>query len=502
MMSKQPFSVSPHSNTMRASSSSHLQNPNPNSNSNSNPPKKKRNLPGTPDPDSEVVAMSPKSLMATNRFLCEICNKGFQRDQNLQLHRRGHNLPWKLKQRGNKDQIRKKVYVCPEKSCVHHEPSRALGDLTGIKKHYSRKHGEKKWKCEKCNKKYAVQSDWKAHSKICGTREYKCDCGTIFSRRDSFITHRAFCEALTEQTAKISLPTVPRNFHNDHFPNSQTPRIPQIFPGFQFHSEFVGSGTSSPLWPALEQTNYQQLLPSTTDVMQQTMDVFGSQTQWLNHNSNNLSLPMLHGVMKQEEEENKDLSHSVISSLYLSSSQNQQGGSSNHMSAATATSLLETESQMGSTRTVITNDNNNNTLFNNNNVNHFSIVDKFYKQGHHENEELNELVNLEGTSRTNFGGEYLLNDSFGTVNGTKNLDHVVMLVDRETRATNRYSHDSSLMSKDKNQMGFTRDFLGVGDDDESMSRSTFLQQELDGFHGMGSLGNNLQSHYRGGGDYC
>ena len=125
--------------------------------------------------------MSPKSLMAKNRFVCEICSKGFQRDQNLQLHRRGHNLPWKLRQRTNKE-VRKKVYVCPEKSCVHHDPARALGDLTGIKKHYSRKHGEKKWKCEKCSKKYAVQSDWKAHSKICGTKEYKCDCGTLFSR--------------------------------------------------------------------------------------------------------------------------------------------------------------------------------------------------------------------------------------------------------------------------------------------------------------------------------
>lgn len=133
------------------------------------------------DPDAEVVALSPKSLMATNRFICEICNKGFQRDQNLQLHRRGHNLPWKLKQRTNKE-VKKKVYICPEKTCVHHDPSRALGDLTGIKKHYSRKHGEKKWKCEKCSKKYAVQSDWKAHSKICGTREYRCDCGTLFSR--------------------------------------------------------------------------------------------------------------------------------------------------------------------------------------------------------------------------------------------------------------------------------------------------------------------------------
>jgi len=132
------------------------------------------------DPDAEVIALSPKTLMATNRFICEVCNKGFQREQNLQLHRRGHNLPWKLKQKTNKEPKRK-VYLCPEPTCVHHDPSRALGDLTGIKKHYSRKHGEKKWKCDKCSKKYAVQSDWKAHSKTCG-REYRCDCGTLFSR--------------------------------------------------------------------------------------------------------------------------------------------------------------------------------------------------------------------------------------------------------------------------------------------------------------------------------
>uniref|UniRef100_A0A7N0VC75 C2H2-type domain-containing protein n=1 Tax=Kalanchoe fedtschenkoi TaxID=63787 RepID=A0A7N0VC75_KALFE len=163
--------------------------------------KKKRNLPGTPNPDAEVIALSPKSLMATNRFICEVCNKGFQREQNLQLHRRGHNLPWKLKQKSNKE-VKKKVYLCPEPTCVHHDPSRALGDLTGIKKHYSRKHGEKKWKCEKCSKKYAVQSDWKAHSKTCGTREYRCDCGTLFSRRDSFITHRAFCDALAQESAR------------------------------------------------------------------------------------------------------------------------------------------------------------------------------------------------------------------------------------------------------------------------------------------------------------
>lgn len=155
------------------------------------------------DPNAEVIALSPTTLMATNRFVCEICNKGFQRDQNLQLHRRGHNLPWKLRQRPTSEVTKKRVYVCPEPSCVHHNPSRALGDLTGIKKHFSRKHGEKKWKCDKCSKKYAVHSDWKAHHKTCGSREYKCDCGTVFSRRDSFITHRAFCDALAQENNRV-----------------------------------------------------------------------------------------------------------------------------------------------------------------------------------------------------------------------------------------------------------------------------------------------------------
>ncbi|KAG0490186.1 hypothetical protein HPP92_007049 [Vanilla planifolia] len=156
--------------------------------------------------DAEVIALSPKTLMATNRFVCEVCNKGFQREQNLQLHRRGHNLPWKLKQKsGGGVEPRRRVYLCPEPTCVHHHPSRALGDLTGIKKHFCRKHGEKKWRCDRCSKRYAVQSDWKAHSKTCGTREYRCDCGTLFSRRDSFITHRAFCDALAQESARLPI---------------------------------------------------------------------------------------------------------------------------------------------------------------------------------------------------------------------------------------------------------------------------------------------------------
>ncbi|PIA45072.1 hypothetical protein AQUCO_01700545v1 [Aquilegia coerulea] len=189
-------------------------------------PKKRRNLPGHPEPNAEVIALSPRSLLASNRFVCEVCNKGFQRDQNLQLHRRGHNLPWKLNKRIN-GEYRKKVYVCPETSCVHHNPSRALGDLTGIKKHFCRKHREKRLRCYKCSKMYAVESDYKAHLKVCGTRETICDCGRVFSRKDKYETHRPFCDALAREAGSAQAIPIPPMYHfsqqnQNHDPNLNT----------------------------------------------------------------------------------------------------------------------------------------------------------------------------------------------------------------------------------------------------------------------------------------
>ncbi|XP_030521764.1 protein indeterminate-domain 16-like [Rhodamnia argentea] len=163
--------------------------------------KRKRRPAGTPDPDAEVVSLSPKTLLESDRYVCEICNQGFQRDQNLQMHRRRHKVPWKLLKRENPggppgEAARKRVFVCPEPACLHHDPRHALGDLVGIKKHYRRKHSDQKqWVCERCSKGYAVQSDYKAHLKTCGTRGHSCDCGRVFSRVESFIEHQDSCNA-------------------------------------------------------------------------------------------------------------------------------------------------------------------------------------------------------------------------------------------------------------------------------------------------------------------
>ncbi|KAK6249857.1 Zinc finger C2H2-type - like 9 [Theobroma cacao] len=194
--------------------------------------KRKRRPAGTPDPDAEVVSLSPKTLLESDRYVCEICNQGFQRDQNLQMHRRRHKVPWKLLKRET-PVVRKRVFVCPEPSCLHHDPCHALGDLVGIKKHFRRKHSNhKQWVCEKCSKGYAVQSDYKAHLKTCGTRGHSCDCGRVFSRVESFIEHQDACHmghirpesqalqpACLSRTASSPSPSSDTNFSTAPWPS-------------------------------------------------------------------------------------------------------------------------------------------------------------------------------------------------------------------------------------------------------------------------------------------
>ncbi|KAJ8551897.1 hypothetical protein K7X08_028340 [Anisodus acutangulus] len=468
--------------------------PNPNSNPASN--KRKRNLPG--NPDAEVIALSPISLMATNRFVCEICNKGFQRDQNLQLHRRGHNLPWKLKQRNKEEVIKKKVYICPEKSCVHHDPSRALGDLTGIKKHFSRKHGEKKWKCEKCSKKYAVQSDWKAHSKICGTREYKCDCGTLFSRKDSFITHRAFCDALAEESARFtSVPTAAaanlNNLRNQLLNGGISANLLQQQHmsgnsqfGSLFRPELMGlvSDPSShqfnldgqkprlPLW--LHHDNADSGKPndflsapsSTTSNLPHELgqiaphtNMLGSSSLQNNNNNNNqwfingnggaTSSSSMPRVLK-EEEENK-----TISPMYYNNNQQQEITTppAAHMSA---TALLQKAAQIGSTRS----NSSTSPLFSSQyGLMASSTLSNF-----------NSLANIDNIQ----GNGQLIGATNSTSLAVNNANTLMMMMQNKGKQANIPSGNI--------EGSLTRDFLGVGGNE----KRPFLQQS----HELAKFGNN------------
>ncbi|KAB5531730.1 hypothetical protein DKX38_018400 [Salix brachista] len=215
--------------------------------------KRKRRPAGTPDPDAEVVSLSPKTLLESDRYVCEICNQGFQRDQNLQMHRRRHKVPWKLLKREN-PVVRKRVFVCPEPSCLHHDPCHALGDLVGIKKHFRRKHSShKQWVCEKCSKGYAVQSDYKAHLKTCGTRGHSCDCGRVFSRVESFIEHQDACNMgkLLSESQSLQPPACLSRTASSPSPSSDTnfstaPWLPLIIPRTKSdHAMFFTPTTTS-----------------------------------------------------------------------------------------------------------------------------------------------------------------------------------------------------------------------------------------------------------------
>ncbi|KAM0068630.1 putative transcription factor C2H2 family [Helianthus debilis subsp. tardiflorus] len=416
--------------------------------------KKKRNLPGTPDPDAEVMALSPKSLMATNRFVCEICNKGFQRDQNLQLHRRGHNLPWKLKQRNNKEPIKKKVYICPEKTCVHHDPSRALGDLTGIKKHFSRKHGEKKWKCEKCSKKYAVQSDWKAHSKTCGTREYKCDCGTLFSRKDSFITHRAFCDALAEESVRLSSVTPNglglknEGFGHD-FGDQNKPRL----------SLWLDQANSQVNLSPMDQMtmNSNLYMSSSSSGLADMVNGYGSASMANYTNSNqvpSLSLTPLAEGLKEE----------TLASLY-SMNQAHQTESTGPMSA---TALLQKAAQMGSTRS-------NPSVFGTS----FGLMNSSSTTSNIGVSLVNNITSLPQLQVSSA----MNNNSSNSSPQASNLDHQQMIMSRNETMAPLKMMNRSFNGVDN---GLTRDFLGMGGE----GGRPLLPQDLMKF---ASYGSNLGS---------
>jgi len=343
-------------------------------------------------------------------------------------------------------------------------------------------------------------------------------------------------------TTTTTVPPALSNLRNDHpLTNAQASRIPQIFSGFHSDQFGGGSGTSEtlvnyaeanhhhhhhhhqqqqeqqlqqqklrlPLWLD-HQVNSQVLHhplmnfptkpgafsspgPNPVPDMVQTMDMFGP--QFVNYRypeasfgGANLSVLPPHGL-KQEQEENKgELSHSASSNLYLSSNQNPP----HYMSATT---VLQKTVQMGSTRV------NDNAFCSNRNSNHNNVVNN-NSNVVVEVQKLDELVSVEGcTNLGGGGGGYLLNDdsnnnSFVVVNGTKGFEHMMMPVDEETRAASIMG--KQLHSISKNQLGLTRDFLGVGDNNIESIRRPFFEQDLVEFNAMGSAsGINLQRQYGG-----